>query len=220
MGKKSLFTKEQKEILAGLSQSSYIRENFYLTGGTALAEFYLHHRYSDDLDFFSTKKFENQVILTLMSDLSREYQFNFQSRSIETVYLFNLTYKNKRQLKIDFAYYPYPQIEEGANYSGIKIDSLHDIAINKLLTVNQRTNVKDFVDLYFLLQKQFTIWDLMYGVEEKFKMKTELLLLAQDLLKVESFDFLPRMITPLNLGDLQKFFRKSAKKIGGQAVER
>ena len=25
---------------------------FYLTGGTALGRFYLHHRYSDDLDFF------------------------------------------------------------------------------------------------------------------------------------------------------------------------
>lgn len=28
---------------------------FYLTGGTALSEFYLQHRYSDDLDFFTRK---------------------------------------------------------------------------------------------------------------------------------------------------------------------
>jgi hypothetical protein len=27
--------------------------SFYLTGGTALAAFYLFHRYSDDLDFFT-----------------------------------------------------------------------------------------------------------------------------------------------------------------------
>ena len=27
---------------------------FYLTGGTALSRFLLNHRYSDDLDFFST----------------------------------------------------------------------------------------------------------------------------------------------------------------------
>ena len=26
--------------------------SLYLTGGTALSRFYLHHRYSDDLDFF------------------------------------------------------------------------------------------------------------------------------------------------------------------------
>ncbi|MFH1233514.1 MAG: nucleotidyl transferase AbiEii/AbiGii toxin family protein [Patescibacteria group bacterium] len=29
--------------------------NFYLTGGTALAEFYLHHRLSEDLIFFPSK---------------------------------------------------------------------------------------------------------------------------------------------------------------------
>lgn len=30
--------------------------DFYLTGGTALSRFYLHHRYSDDLDFFIHNK--------------------------------------------------------------------------------------------------------------------------------------------------------------------
>lgn len=220
MGKVSIFTQEQKKILAGLGQIKYIRENFYLTGGTALAEFYLHHRYSDDLDLFSTKKFENQVILSLMSDLGKKHEFEFQSRSIETVYIFNLIYKNGERLKIDFAYYPYPQIENGPDYGDIRIDSLRDIATNKLLAINQRSSIKDFVDLYFLLQDQFTIWDLMYGVEVKFKMKTELLLLAQDFLKVEEFDFLPRMVVPLNLGDLQKFFRRKAKEIASQAVEK
>jgi len=27
--------------------------DFYLTGGTALSRFYLHHRFSEDLDFFA-----------------------------------------------------------------------------------------------------------------------------------------------------------------------
>lgn len=30
-----------------------LRLGFYLTGGTALSRFYLDHRYSDDLDFFT-----------------------------------------------------------------------------------------------------------------------------------------------------------------------
>jgi hypothetical protein len=36
--------------------------DFYLTGGTALAEFYLQHRLSEDLDFFSEQEVESQAI--------------------------------------------------------------------------------------------------------------------------------------------------------------
>lgn len=37
--------------------------DFYLTGGTALSRFYLHHRFSDDLDFFlnNVSNFRDQV---------------------------------------------------------------------------------------------------------------------------------------------------------------
>ena len=34
-------------------------DRFYLTGGTALSRFYCHHRYSEDLDFFSSAELEN-----------------------------------------------------------------------------------------------------------------------------------------------------------------
>jgi len=219
MGKISILTQEQKNILAGLGKSAYICRNFYFTGGTALAQFYLGHRYSDDLDLFSPQKFDNQIVLTLMTDLGRKYRFTFDSHFVETVYIFNLAFENKKRLKIDFTYYPYSLINKGKSYEGITIDSLLDIAVNKLLTVNQRSNVKDFVDLYFLLQKQFTVWDLIDGVRKKFAMKIEPLLLAQDFLKVEDFDYLPKMVKPLNLIDLQEFFREKAKKIGKTAIK-
>lgn len=45
--------KEQRKILLHLSRYDTIRENFFLTGGTALSVFYLHHRYSKDIDLFS-----------------------------------------------------------------------------------------------------------------------------------------------------------------------
>ncbi len=39
---------------------------FYLTGGTALSRAYLHHRYSDDLDFFVNQKedFEKETAIS------------------------------------------------------------------------------------------------------------------------------------------------------------
>ena len=41
--------------------------DFYLTGGTALSRAFLHHRYSDDLDFFvnGVTNFKSQVDIVL-----------------------------------------------------------------------------------------------------------------------------------------------------------
>lgn len=48
----------QKEVLAQLITYPDIEKKFFLTGGTALSVFYLHHRLSDDLDLF-TKDFSS-----------------------------------------------------------------------------------------------------------------------------------------------------------------
>jgi len=50
-------------------------------------------------------------------------------------------------------------------------------------------------------------------------MRFDILLLAEDMLKVEDFTTLPRMIIPIKLDDLKKFFREQAKKLGMSAVE-
>lgn len=218
MGKNNLQTKEQELILDEISQNKFLCSSFYFTGGTALSLLYLHHRYSDDLDFFSQKEFDNQTILTLIELFSRKHQFTFSSRFAEVVYIFNLIFKNQRELKLDFGYYPYQQIEAGKTYNSLKVDSLTDIAVNKLLTISQRSDVKDFVDLYFLLKK-FSLWDLIDGVKVKFHMKLEPLLLASDFLKVDNFEYLPKMIKPLTLDKLKAFFIDKAKRLGKQAVE-
>ncbi len=182
-----------------------------------MSHYYLQHRYSDDLDFFSTEKLSNDIIFGLMDDLGRKLKFKFESRFNEIVYVFNLKFAEGETLKIDFGYYPYKLIENGGkNEMGIKIDSLRDIATNKLLTVSQRTDIKDFVDLYFLLQDKYTVWDLIYGVEAKFRMEQDTVILGEYFLKVEDFKFLPRMIKPLKLPVLKDFFRNRAKKLGAE----
>src|SRR3989338_7253647 len=193
MGKIQLLTKEQQIILDEVSQNDFLRSRYYFTGGTALSAVYLQHRYSEDIDLFSQEKLDNQDI-------------------------FNLTFKNGVDLKVDFACYPYKRLGKGITLDGVETDSLLDIAVNKLLTVSQRTEVKDFVDLYFLLQ-EFTIWDLMEGVRAKFKIKTDPFLVAIDFLKVEDFEYLPKMIKDLDLETLKSFFRQKAKELSKRSVE-
>ena len=98
------------------------------------------------------------------------------------------------------------------------IDSIRDIATNKLLTINQRNDIKDFVDLYFLL-KHFTIWDLIYGVKEKFRREMDMVLIASDFTKAEEFDFLPKMLVPLELSELKDFFKQKVIEIAKRATE-
>lgn len=217
MGKIHFFTKEQSLIIDQIAQSDYFRSNFYFTGGTALSCMYLHHRESEDLDFFSEKKLDTEYLLSFMEQLAIQHGFTFTSQLKEIVYIFLLTFPNKTTLKVDFGYYPYKVVEKGMLYKKFQVNSMVDIAVNKLTTVNQRTKVRDFVDLYYLLQK-YSIWDLIEGVRVKFHMEYEPLLLATDLLIVDTFTVLPRMILPLTLEELKIFFHKQATELGKKSV--
>lgn len=53
---KTILSDNQNKILEAISNDNAICQIFYLTGGTALAEYYLRHRLSEDLDFFSEKE--------------------------------------------------------------------------------------------------------------------------------------------------------------------
>lgn len=218
MGEISTLTKEQKIILGEVGTNEFLKSQFYFTGGTALSTFYLQHRESEDLDFFSRNKFNNQVIFTIVDSWSKKHKFKFQSRFNEVVYIFILNFKGNTTLKVDFGYYPYQVLNGSKIKDGVKIDSLLDIAVNKLLTIQQRTDVKDFVDLYYLLDK-FTIWDLIEGVRHKFKVKIEPFLLSGDFMKVNQFENLPKMIRPLELDKLKSFFINKAQRLGKMATK-
>lgn len=217
MGKVT-FTPKQRLIFDEVKKSDFIRQNFYFTGGTALSSVYLHHRLSEDLDFFSVEKFDPLAILNLVTQWSEIHNFKVTSQELEVVRVFILEFKDKEKLKVDFGYYPYNRLEKGQKIDSFNVDSLLDIGVNKLQTIHQRTDVKDFVDLYFLL-REFTVWDLMEGVRVKFKTELEPYTVAADYLKVDSFEYLPTMLTPLDLATLQKFFQDRAVKLSEQVVK-
>lgn len=220
MEKMSVLTSDQKRILDQINKSQFIKSNFYFTGGTVLSEFYLKHRFSEDLDFFSDKKFDFDLVLQEVNFWSKKLNFTFTRQSKEVVDIYILNFKDKNTLKLDFGYYPYRRVEKGIRYQEIIVDSLLDIAINKLASVNQRSSVKDFVDLYYLLDR-FTIWDLMEGVKIKFRMELDPWILGSDLeYVVKDFQTLPKMIKPLTLEELKNFFRKKAKELGMKVIKK
>ena len=217
MGEIPVLTRKQKIILAEVVKDK-IFQKFYFTGGTALSAFHLQHRESEDLDFFSETKFELEPIFNFFSQIGKLYKFELNAEFLEVVYILRLKYEDGEVLKVDFGHYPYKRVKSGKVIDGITIDSLIDIAINKLQTITQRSTVKDFVDLYYLLE-EFTVWDLMEGVRVKFGQKLEPFIIASDFLKVEEFEYLPKMIKPLTLQQLKDYFRKKAVEIGKHSIE-
>ena len=72
MAVQTILSDNQINLLNILAVKEEICHDFYLTGGTALAEFYLHHRYSEDLDFFSENEVDARGIFVF-------FEINFQS---------------------------------------------------------------------------------------------------------------------------------------------
>lgn len=217
MGKITL-TPKQQILFDEVGLSNFLKKNFYFTGGTALSSVYLQHRLSEDLDFFSQEKFDILPILNLITQWGQKHKFKTNYEEKEVVKIFNLEFPDGEKLKVDFGYYPYKRLRKGKFIDAIWVDSLFDIAVNKLQTIRQRSDVKDFVDLYFLL-KDFTVWELMEGARVKFRMEPDPYLIAVDFLKVDKFDYLPKMLVPLDLSDLKDFYTDLAKKIGKTVVK-
>lgn len=212
------FTSKQKVVIEVFKKEPSLVQRFYLTGGTALSVFYLGHRWSEDLDFFSEKEFNPRKIINLIPKWAKKIGFEVKIEQIEDVLIFKIEFRDGEKMKIDFNYYPYKRLKKGKIIEGLMVDSLFDIAVNKLLLINQRTDIKDFVDLYFL-EDRFTIWDLMEGVRRKFGFGLDPILVAADFMKAEEFDFLPQMLVSLEISSLQSYFKKKAREISGKFVE-
>lgn len=210
---KPYFTWQQRTFLNELLRNTYITSNFYLTGGTALSACYLNHRYSEDIDLFSRIKLEEPTVADIISTISVKLKLKIEYVRIGDRLGYTIVFPNNKKLKVDIVSCPYEQIERPTeSFKGLPIDSKADIAVNKLMTISQRTASKDFVDLYFLLKK-FTTWDLMHGVVHKFKMEIEPFYLSSLFNKAEDLNSLPQMKKKLTLDELKTFFQKEAKKL-------
>ncbi len=108
-------TSRQKQFLAVVLQEPYILKNFYLSGGTALSSWYLHHRESYDLDFFS-EKFEVNVdyISKFLKKDKDKIGFSEVTHTEQLGFNFyNFKYPTGDTLKVDFSYFPSERVEKG-----------------------------------------------------------------------------------------------------------
>jgi hypothetical protein len=130
-----------RSVLPTLSQ--YI-VSFYLGGGTGLA-LQIGHRKSEDLDFFTSQSFDDNLPSCEIAGFQTIQQYRGTIHGL------------LNGVRLSFLYYPVPLIKEPIHWEGIKIASIPDLIGEKFKTVSQRGAKKDFCDLYAVLNSGISI---------------------------------------------------------------
>lgn len=134
-----------------------IQKIFYLAGGTALA-IHLGHRMSVDLDFFSREDFS---IEKLKKELSALGEFVVSGQEEGTL---NASLDD---VKVSFIRYDYDQLYPFLSFENVNLADERDIIAMKIDAASSRGSKKDFIDLYFLLEK-YSLDELVGFFEKKF----------------------------------------------------
>ena len=139
-----ILDEERKRLLPSLS---CFKGRFYLAGGTALA-LQLGHRDSEDFDFFSTESFDVFELLGELHGVLNNHQFTTTQEEKNT-----LSLVVDQKVKLSFFQYPYPLLEPLIKEKDLDIATITDIGCMKLSTIIARATMKDYIDLYYILQK-------------------------------------------------------------------
>jgi len=207
----------QRAILVQLAELPLIGERFFLTGGTALSVFYLHHRTSEDLDLFTVDAVD-------LSEISFWVRSVWQSDQaiVRTTrqFLSLLIHDVKVEFVIDTLSDRTERRRAAFGERSVMIDSLHNIAVNKLCTLVSRTEPKDFVDFYFLIKDvaAFDVEVLFEAARRREALLDDPATAAYQLEEGARFirehtQLIPRLKRSFNLDKMLAFFGDFAKKI-------
>lgn len=213
---KGIISNAQRKILLFLGDVPDLA-NFYLSGGTALAEFYLAHRESYDLDFFTS---ENGIILPFSRQIevfAREHGFHIEIiRRFESFAEFVFTVGDEK-VKVQFALdspFRFDNLEESE--LGIKVNPYKDIIVDKLLAFYGRVELRDAVDVYFILAKE-DFWQMVKSAAQK-DHGFDLYWFAVACQKVADFpdnidDWPVKMLKKVDASEIKRLFGELAVKI-------
>ena len=136
------------EQVSLLDLMSMFKREYYLVGGTAIA-LHIGHRRSVDFDMFKLSQLNHKRNLDRITSAGFPHQVT--RRVAEQM---NLIVNG---VKVTFFQYPF-HVDTETNFKGIfRIPSLLSLAAMKAYALGRRSKWKDYVDLYFLLTRHFSI---------------------------------------------------------------
>jgi len=185
-------------------------KNFYLAGGTALA-LQFEHRKSIDLDLFSFKDFDT---IELRNGIKTFGKLLVESEEKNTL---NTTID---KIKVSFLGYKYKLIFPVVIWEGARIADWRDIACMKLDAASSRGSKKDFIDLYFILQK-ISLKELFKLFDKKYKdIEYSKLHMLKSLIYFTDADEepMPIMLKDIKWREVKAFFEKEISRITKEII--
>lgn len=151
-----VLTRQQKKLLP---KFAFLKEKgFYLAGGTALA-LQIGHRRSIDFDFYTEKDFDPGEL----DEIAKKNLPNITVvKKVKNTLI--IDFKKERN-HLSIFKYPYKLLQPVVKTDYFSLASTEDIAAMKLVAISQRGRRRDFVDIYFLIEK--------FGIERIFQMTEE-----------------------------------------------
>lgn len=206
--KSKILSKKQKEILKGLMKF-VVNKNIYCAGGTALA-MQIEHRESDDFDFFVKGRFSfNKLYKQIINEFGKN-NINLEILNNDTL---NIEIENfKVQFLTDYYKVTGELIESDLN---IKIASIKQIGLMKLLAIMNRGSRKDFIDIYFICKDNIRLMELLNHLPERYPGLKEKGNLLTALIYFEDAEKepMPKMIKKVKWQNIKKYITKEVLEI-------
>ncbi len=195
---------ETGRVLEKISKADLLQD-FYLVGGTALA-LHLGHRESIDLDFFSPYDFSLGKLKDDISAIGKYRLTNEEEGTLDGML---------DDVKVTFLRYSYPMLFPLVEWNGVKLADERDIACMKIDAISSRGSRKDFIDIYFLLEK-YTLEEILSLFEKKYShIEYNKMHLLKSLAYFEDAedDVMPKMLKDVSWEEVKSKILQETKKL-------
>jgi len=178
-----------------------------LGGGTALA-LQFGHRKSFDFDIFVFKPLSKKFL----------YKIKQHFKKIELLVDTSdeITFISPQNIKITFLFYPFKNLYKPVYTDSISLFQWKDIILDKAHALGRRGEWRDYVDIYFGIQKGFTLTQIIKNARKKFgDLFSERLFLNQLCYFGDITDFTVEYLTKEKptKKEIQKFFEEQIKNL-------
>ena len=204
----NIFDKSRYELLKKISEVISI-DDYYMIGGTALS-LQIGLRESYDFDFCVKGEFNNEVLLEELKSVGNVEVIQNQKGTCDVLL---------NGVQVSFFYYPNKVLKDFVKpeeMPKLKIASVLDIAIMKVVAIGGRGAKKDFFDLYNIIKKcNITVDELVNGLVQKCGNNVNYLNIIMGLSYFEDAEdeVLPNTFVPYNWENIKKFFIEFQRKV-------
>jgi hypothetical protein len=128
-----------------------LEQGFVLTGGGALAGFHLRHRESQDLDLFARGAVDLDIATRTLHAAAAAIGASAAAQVTYPEFRRLLVSRSDEATLVDLVVDRAPAVDAPVAVGRIKLDSMREIAANKLCALLGRAEIRDLVDLKCLL---------------------------------------------------------------------